>query len=113
MGLPLPGTMGAGNKQEKVFYNWPQKTTRHREEVSQHMGRVAGSGLSDQVRKQIEPVGLSVAEAMRYGNVGKNTLLKALQEGKILGRKIGKRRWIVFKPSLEQWLKGEENNGQN
>lgn len=58
------------------------------------------------MRSRVEPekFGLTVQEAAALSGLGRNTLLRLLQTGQVAGRKIGRRRWLVFRPSLEEWL---------
>lgn len=51
-----------------------------------------------------EKFGLTVREAIMLSGLGRNTLLRLLQAGRIRGRKIGQRRWLVYRPSLEEYL---------
>ncbi|RPF47099.1 excisionase family DNA binding protein [Thermodesulfitimonas autotrophica] len=48
---------------------------------------------------------LTVREAVAVSGIGRNTLLKLLHNGEVQGRRIGKRRWLVLRDSLEHWLR--------
>jgi len=49
----------------------------------------------------------TVAEAQAFSGVGRNTLLKLIADKKIQAKRIGKRRWLIMRDSLERWLRGE------
>ncbi|MGQ9513285.1 helix-turn-helix domain-containing protein [Thermodesulfitimonas sp.] len=58
---------------------------------------------------QIERITLTVAEARAYSGLGRNTLLRLVQTGEVQTRRIGKRRWLILRDSLESWLRGKGN----
>ncbi|MEW6572886.1 MAG: helix-turn-helix domain-containing protein [Bacillota bacterium] len=68
--------------------------------------RAAGSGLSETVR-QVEKITLTTAEAQAFSGLGRSTLLSLVQHGEIQARRIGPRRWLIMRDSLEAWLRGE------
>ncbi|WP_334110559.1 helix-turn-helix transcriptional regulator [Thermodesulfitimonas autotrophica] len=55
----------------------------------------------------IKRITLTLPEALAFSGIGRNTLLKLLQTGEVQGRKIGKRRWLILRDSLEAWLRGD------
>ncbi|MGC7882454.1 helix-turn-helix domain-containing protein [Desulforudis sp. 1031] len=69
--------------------------------------RTAGSGIPASIRNRVERVTFTLPEAMVYSGLGRSTLLRLLQAGEIRGRKVGARRWLILKDSLESWLRGQ------
>jgi excisionase family DNA binding protein len=67
--------------------------------------RMVGSGLSSEVVRRVERITLTMPEAQAFSGLGKNTLLKLLHTGEIQGRRIGARRWLIMRDSLESWLR--------
>lgn len=68
--------------------------------------RKACSGLDETIFHRVPRLGLSLKEAQALANIGRNTLLRLLRSGQVRGRKIGTRRWVVCRDSLEAWLRG-------
>lgn len=48
---------------------------------------------------------LTMPEAQAYSGIGRNTLLRLVQTGEIQARRIGQRRWLILRDSLEAWLR--------
>lgn len=55
---------------------------------------------------RVERITLTIPEAQALSGLGRNTLLKLAQTGEIEARRIGKRRWLIMRDSLEKWLRG-------
>lgn len=58
-------------------------------------------------RQKVDRITLTVPEAMAFSGIGRNTLLRLIQRGEVEARRIGRRRWLILRDSLEQWLRGK------
>ncbi len=54
----------------------------------------------------MEPIALSMADAVKASGLGKSTLYQAMSEGRLETRKVGRKR-IVLTRSLRQLIEGE------
>lgn len=54
----------------------------------------------------MEPIALSVADAVKVAGVGKSTLYEAMADGRLETRKIGRKRLILTR-SLRHFIEGE------
>lgn len=57
----------------------------------------------------MEPIALTIAEAIKVSGLGKSTLYEMLSDGRIEGRKIGRKRLILTR-SLRSLIEGSANN---
>ena len=54
---------------------------------------------------------LTIDELAKYLKVGKTTLYRLAQEGKIPGQKVGK-HWRFSRESIDRWLEESKRPGQ-
>jgi excisionase family DNA binding protein len=50
---------------------------------------------------------LTTKEAQELSGLSRGFLYQLLRSGEIEGRRIGRRRWLIWKESLEEWLRGK------
>lgn len=56
--------------------------------------------------RAMEPIALSISEAVRVSGLGKTTLYEAMADGRLESRKVGRKRLILTR-SLRRFIEGE------
>jgi Helix-turn-helix domain len=56
--------------------------------------------------KQMEPIALSVADAIKISGLGKTTLYEAMADGRLEARLVGRKR-LILTHSLRRLIEGE------
>lgn len=51
-------------------------------------------------------VAFNLKQASEYIGISSPTLLNIIRSGEIPSRKIGKRRWLISKEAIDDWIKG-------
>lgn len=67
------------------------------------MALPAGTDIARELRERVPRVAFSLEEARAATGIGRNTLLKAIREGKLRVKRLGK-RVIIPASALEEFL---------
>lgn len=59
----------------------------------------------DEAKVTVEKITLTIPEAQAFSGLGRNTLLKLVWDGEVQAKRIGKRKWLILRDSLESWLR--------